>query len=234
MAGTLFDKTFLILGSQLLVTWASTVFVLKYVTGLYQAGVRGVTAVTNQDGELDLALDYDTSKIYLILLFAVDLILFTVLFTAGTKNLAVGIPVFTLWSIVTGIMLALSLISVDENIGARALALTVTVTFACALAGIYSGIDFSFLGQGLFIALLLLLAGNVFRIFANMARWKQRIMAFFGVAIFTGYLLFDFDRLSKAAEHPGLNTWNQAMEFSIEIYLDVIYLFLELADALSE
>jgi len=59
-------------------------------------------------------------------------------------------------------------------------------------------------------------------------------MAFFGVIIFTGYLLYDFNRLAKLEEQVGANTWTVAMEMSINIYLDIINLFLYLLDLLSE
>lgn len=234
MADTLFAKTFLILGFQLLVTWISTVLVMKYITGLYHAKWPGVTGETNKEGELDLRLEWTMVRPYFWLILIVDIALFLVLMFAGRTNLSVGIPVFTLWSIVTGVQLALALISVDENLGSRVLGLTASITFGCALIGIYSGIDFSFLGGILFVALSVLLVVNIVRIFVKMASWEQGVSAFFGVLIFTGYLLFDFNRLAKAAERPDLNTWPQAMDLSIGIYLDVINLFLQLLDLLSE
>ena len=231
---SLFEKTFLILGSQLLITWASTVVILKYITSLFHSKTQGITGKLNPDGELDLDINWETIKPYFWVILAIDIGLFLLLIFIGRSNLSVGIPVFTLWSIVTGIELALALISVDENLGGRVLALTASVTFTCALIGIYSGIDFSFLGEWLLIALILLIIGNIVRIFFNITRWKQRVMAFIGVVIFIGYLLFDFNRLSMAAKSENLNTWPQAMDFSIEIYLDIINLFLELLDLLSD
>ena len=58
-------------------------------------------------------------------------------------------------------------------------------------------------------------------------------MAFFGVVVFTGYLLYDFNRLEKLNENVGANTWPVAMDLSINIYLDIINLFLDLLDLLS-
>lgn len=230
---SLFEKTFLILGSQLLITWASTVAILKYVTNLFHSKTPGITGKLNSDGELDLDITWGAIKPYFWVILAIDIGLFLVLIFIGRTNLYVGIPTFTLWSIITGIELALALISVDENLGGRVLALTASVTFACALIGIYSGIDFSFLGKGLLVGLILLIIANIFRIFLNIARWKQRVIAFIGVTIFIGYLLFDFSRLSSAAKSENLNTWPQAMDFSINIYLDIINLFLDLLDLLS-
>lgn len=233
MAQTLFDKTFLILGAQLFITWVSTVLVLRYITSLYYAKTPGVLGKKNEDGELDLDLEWSVVKPYFWTILILDIVLFLILFFVGRSNLSIGIPIFTLWSIVTGIELALALISVDENLGGRVLALTASITSAAALIGIYSGIDFSSLGKLLLIALILLLIGNVLRIFINMARWTQRVMAFLGVLIFIGYLLFDFSKLTEASRNPDLNTWQQAMDISISIYLDIINLFLQLLDLLS-
>jgi FtsH-binding integral membrane protein len=234
MAASLFAKTFLILGFQLAVTWISTVLVMKYFTGLYHAKSPLVTGETNEAGELDLELDRARITPYVWLILIVNIGLFIVLLSVGRNNLSVGIPVFTLWSIVTGVELALVLMSVDENLGSRVLGLSASIVFACALIAIYSGIDFSFLGGILFIALCLLLLVNILRLFVKMASWEQGVTAFFGVLIFTGYLLFDFNRLAKAAGRPDLNTWPQAMELSISIYLDIINLFLQLLEFLSE
>jgi len=231
---SLFEKTFLILGSQLLITWASTVAILKYVTSLFHSKTPGITGKLNSDEELDLDITWEAIKPYFWAILAIDIGLFLVLLFIGRTNLYVGIPVFTLWSIITGIDLALALISVDENLGSRVLALTVSVTFACALIGIYPGIDFSFLGKWLLVGLIFLIIANILRILLHIARWKQRFIAFIGVIIFIGYLLFDFSRLSSAAKSENLNTWHQALNFSIDIYLDIINLFLNLLDLLSD
>ena len=151
----------------------------------------------------------------------------------GTQNLALGIPLFTVWSILTGIELALALISVDENLGSKILAITAIITFITALIGMYSGIDFSFLGIFLFGALILLLIGNLVRLFIAIPRASQRVKAFLGVIIFTGYLLFDFNRLAKLEVQEGANSWYVAIDLAIDIYLDIINLFLELLDLLS-
>ena len=58
-------------------------------------------------------------------------------------------------------------------------------------------------------------------------------MAFFGVVIFTGYLLFDFNRLAQLKAQETSNTWPVAMNLAISIYLDIINLFLDLLDLLS-
>jgi FtsH-binding integral membrane protein len=163
-----------------------------------------------------------------------DIAVFLVLLFFGVSNLSLSIPLFTFWSVLTGIKLTLCLISVDENLGGEVLALTALITSAAGLMGAKSGVDFSFLGRGLFLSLLLLIGLGLIRIFFSIPRWIQRIWAFFGVAVFTGYLLYDFNRLSQLSEHVGANTWPAAIRISIGIYLDIINLFLYLLDLLSK
>ncbi len=233
MFETLFTKTFSILGLQLFVTFLAAVTVLNFIRGLYEKKSPGISAATNQDGEIDLHIDWSFIKPYFWALIILNIILFIALLFWGQHDIFIGLPIFTLWSVVTGVEVALALIAVDENLGTRVLGITASITVICAMVGIYSGIDFSFLGGFLFIALLLLVVANIIRLFIKMCRWKERIIAFFGVIIFTGYLLFDFNRLEKLQE-AGMNTWPAAMHLSIDIYLDIINLFLQLLDLLSD
>ncbi len=233
MFETLYAKTFAILGLQLFITWLVTVLVIKSVTALYYANAPGISGTTNEDGLLDLVIDSAMIKPYLIGLLVFDGIIFLALLLIGTDIPTIGIPLFCAWSILTGISLALSLISVDENLGGKVLAITVTVTAVCAVIGIYSGIDFGFMGGFLLIALLGLLAANIVRLFVAIPRASQRVVAGFGVVVFTGYLLFDFNRLAKLHGNADANTWSIAMDLSIEIYLDIINFFLHLLDLMS-
>jgi FtsH-binding integral membrane protein len=233
MFETLLAKTFTILGSQLSITWLATIGVIGWVRHLYRAQVAGVTATRTADGKLNLEIEWSTVKPYFYTLLVADIAVFLLLLFKGTQSLVLGIPLFTLWSVLTGIELALALISVDENLGGKVLAITATITFMAALIGMYSGVDFAFLSTSLFGALILLLIGNLARLFISIPRARQRVMAFFGVIIFTGYLLLDFNRLAKLEERNPANSWYSAMDLTIDIYLDIINLFLELLDLLS-
>lgn len=233
MFETLFAKTFSILGLQLIITFLSTVAVLKIIRRMYENKAPGISADYNQTGDLDLHIDWSFIQPYFWGLLILDIVLFILLLFWGQTNISVGLPIFSLWSIITGIEVALSLISVDENLGVRVLGITASMTVICAMVAIYSGIDFSFLGVFLFIALLILLAANILRLFIDMGRWQERIIAFFGVVIFTGYLLFDFNHLERLNE-SGRNTWPAAISLSIDIYLDIINLFMQLLDLLSD
>ena len=62
MLESLYTKTFLILGSQLIITWVATIFVIRFVTKLYYAKTLGISATKNEDGLLDLEIDWVTIK----------------------------------------------------------------------------------------------------------------------------------------------------------------------------
>lgn len=231
---SLFAKTFAILGSQLVVTWISTIAVIHYARQLARDKTPGISSREIGPGQVDLQIEWSVIRPYVWSILAIDLVLFLILFTAGTKHLLVGIPVFTLWSMLTGAELALSLISVDESLGGRVLGITASLVLASALIALYSDLDFSYLGTILFIALLGLLAAITLRLFVLITRWKQRLLSFLGVAVFVGYLLFDFNRLVQLSDHPPANTWPVAMDTAIGLYLDIINLFLQLLDLLSD
>ncbi|MDP2898997.1 MAG: Bax inhibitor-1 family protein [bacterium] len=234
MFETLLSKTFAILSLQFLITWATTVYTIRWFRELYRQGKLGITATKSETGQLDLHLDFAVIKPCFWLLLTIDIIVFLFLLFVGTNNLSIGLPLFTVWSVLTGIALALSLLSVDENLGGKVLAITSCITAGAAVIGMYSGMNSAFLGPILFWALLILIIGNIVRLIISIPRAGQRVMAFFGCTIFIGYLLFDFNRLSEAAKDETYNTWPVAMDFAIEVYLDVINLFLELLDLLSD
>lgn len=52
--------------------------------------------------------------------------------------------------------------------------------------------------------------------------------------LWTLYLLFDFNRLAVLNEGTDANNWKNAMEISIEIYLDIINLVLEILEAMGD
>ncbi|MDI1298817.1 Bax inhibitor-1 family protein [Methylotenera sp.] len=234
MLDSLYGKTFLILGSQLGLTWLVSLAAISIFRNLFWSQTSWVSGSIDVNGTLDLELDWEVIKPYFYSLLVVDILVFLALLFHGTSNPIIGIPLFYLWSIITGIELALCLIDVDENLGGQILGLTALITFAAGLIGAKSGIDFSFLGKGLFISLLLLIVFGLIRIFFSIPRWIQRMGALAGVVIFTGYLLYDFQRLSLLNENIASNSWSTAIRVSISIYLDIINLFLDLLDLISK
>jgi len=234
MFETLFSKTFGILSLQFLITWFTTVSFIRWVRYLYHHNKLGITATKNKDGELDLHLSFKVIHPYFWILLIVDIIVFLILLFRGRHDLSLGLPLFSVWSFLTGIELAFCLLFADENLGGKVLAITACITAGTAVTGMYSGINFIFLGPVLFWALIILIAGNIIRLIISIPRAKQRVMAFFGCIIFSLYLLYDFNRLEEAGKNEINNTWPAAMDFAIDIYLDVINLFLQLLDLLSE
>ena len=109
---------------------------------------------------------------------------------------------------------------------------TLAVLATAALVAV-SSIDFSFLGIFLFIALLLLIIISVLNAFWFKSSKISLIKAYFGVLIFTLYLVFDFNRLESLMAE-GETSWSAAIDIAVNIYLDIINLFLDLLEILSE
>ncbi|MBV2133912.1 Bax inhibitor-1 family protein [Pseudomonas sp. MAP12] len=230
---TLYEKTFLILGSQLALTWLSTLILIGLLRRQYHAQSRWVGGSIGMDGKLDLHLDWYYVKPWFYALLSLNFGAFLILLFFARHDLSYGIPLFSLWSVLGGLSLALCLVSVDENLGGRVLGLTALITLAAGLVGSRSGIDFSPLREPLFNALLLLIAIGIFRLFVAIGGWLRRLVALMGIAVFTGYLLHDFHKLSRLNREEAANSWETAMSLAISIYLDVINLFLDLLDLLS-
>jgi FtsH-binding integral membrane protein len=118
------------------------------------------------------------------------------------------------------------------DVAQKAVLLTALTTLAAGLVATYGGIDFTWMGKILFIALIILIIISVIRLFTKIQAGR-RISAAFGVIIFTGYLLFDFNRLAKLKNIVEANNWETALNFAISIYLDIVNLLLQLMDLLS-
>ena len=234
LLNTLFAKTFAILSSQLLITWLTTYGVIQTVRQLHGAGAPGISLVESSDGGQDLQIDWTYVQPYFWVGMAVDLGLFVTLLTAGSQNLLVGIPVFTLWSMLTGLEVALALLNADESLGSRVVGMAALLTTAAALVGISTGFHASWAVTVLFIGLVLLLLGMCLRLLVSIERSKSRGLSFFGVMLFVFYLLIDFGRLADLAENQGANTWPVAIHIAIGLYLDVVNLIFYLLDLLSD
>jgi len=239
---TLFSKTFFIIGTQLFITWLST----QLLFGLFVRGrdADGKDVQTNLHGMRLSNPSYRWlfSPPFLVMLFVANFALFlTLLYWGIHQSLPISFTLFSLWSIVTGIQLEYTLINIDHGLGRRVLSLTATLVFGAMLIGMYSHVDFGVLQLPLFIALILLLLANIVQILWGLDNAMQRIMALFGVALFTLYLVLDFSTLaekSKQTTHgwgdSSVDGWSDAMRISIKIYLDIINLFVQLLQAMSK
>jgi len=91
--------------------------------------------------------------------------------------------------------------------------------------------DFGFLGGILFVCVMLLAVMGLANLIFFRSKLFSLIQAYIGAVVFTLYLLYDFNRLEK---HAGDDSWSSAIEISVDIYLDIIILFLDLLEILAE
>ncbi len=239
---TLFSKTFFILSAQLFVTWLTTHFVFLFFKRIdpklaeqnpYEDKPKdeGILTRVAEDTAPEYRWVFSVRFFYSILIFDFGIFL-VLLFWGIDRGLTVSFPLFFVWSVLTGIELEYALLNVEEGLGRKVLALTAVIVLAAAIIGIFSQVDFGFLRLSLFIALSILVLFSLFRLLASMSEVTQRIWSGFGVVIFTLYLVFDFNRLLKE-KTAGHNTWPDATSLAIDLYLDIINLFLQLLSLLG-
>ncbi|MEI3255709.1 MAG: Bax inhibitor-1 family protein [Candidatus Gastranaerophilaceae bacterium] len=233
MFETLLSKTLFILAISLGFCFLGALGVVKYFKYAYKRGASYVTAKTNEFGQLDLEVSSELiSKIFWP---ALILNIVTFILLLFSKNIIpLNFFLMSLFTFTDGITIGIVLLEIDENIGIKVTALTAIATFLTLLIGMYSGIDFSFLGKFLFFALLGLIAISFIRLFVSIKSFHRKVIAVIGILIFIGYLLYDFNNLDKAKNIAKLNNWNTALDFSVNIYLDIINLFLQILDLLSD
>lgn len=118
-----------------------------------------------------------------------------------------------------------------NRIVSQAMFSTALAVFATASLVFTSDIDFSFMWMFLFIALLILIIMWLLNVFIFKSRIFSLVKAYFWVLIFTGYLIYDFNTLEKMAWD---DSWGTAVNIAVNIYLDIINLFLYLLEILWE
>lgn len=233
MFETLLSKTLFILAGSLVFTFLGALCILKYFRKAYENGKEYVWADVNDEGQLDLFIDSAILKKIFWPALIVSVITFLGLLFYREVEVLNFILMF-LFTFSEGITIGVLLISLDENIGIKVTGLTALATFSASLVGMYSGIDFSFLDKFLFYGLMVLLGISILRLFVSIKGTKRKIIAGAGIIIFIGYLLFDFNNLSKAQDVEILNNWDTALNFAINIYLDIINLFFDILDLLRD
>ena len=117
-----------------------------------------------------------------------------------------------------------------QNTIVQAVLGTASAVIATASIVFLTDIDFSFLGGFLFTSLVILIVMGLINIFFIRSKLFSLIRAYIGAVIFTLYLLFDFDRLQKNA---GDESWSTAIDISVNLYLDIINLFMDLLEILA-
>ncbi len=233
MFETLLSKTLFILSISLGFSFLGALGIVKYFRQAYEKGASYVTAKTNELGQIDLVVKPDLIyKIFWPSLI-VNIITFIILMFCR-EIIPLNFFLMSLYTFTDGITIGIVLLEIDENIGIKVTAITAITALLASLVGMYSGIDFSFLGKFLFFALLGLIVVSIIRLFVSIRGFHRKVIAAIGILIFIGYLLYDFNNLDKAKNIAKLNNWNTALEFSVDIYLDIINLFLQILDLLSD
>ena len=211
MFPTLMSKTFIILAFSLTIAWFACLFAARLFDRALQ--MQDYSAVKKYNiWALIVFIGSFLMLMFMHRMFPLNM-LFMALFTASSG--------FSL-----GVYFA-----AYKDTAQKALALTVLTTFLTGLIAMFSGLDFAWIGTFLFIGLIVIVIFSIIRIFARIR--GQRFMAGLGVLIFTGYLLFDFNRLAKLKEAAAANNWETALNFAINIYLDIINLFISLMNLMS-
>ena len=92
--------------------------------------------------------------------------------------------------------------------------------------------DFSFLGIFLWISLLALIFMEILNAFVFKSERRRLLYSYAGVVIFSLYLIYDFNALEKAIAR-GDNSWGTAVDIAVNLYLDIINLFIDLLEILA-
>ena len=114
-------------------------------------------------------------------------------------------------------------------------AIVATTLSVFLTAGIvyFSETDFGFMGSFLFFSLLAFVALRLLKAYVIKDSSFSMLQTCIGIVIFTLYLVYDFNRLEKAMA-KGDESWGTAVDLAVNIYLDIINLFLLILEALGE
>lgn len=85
----------------------------------------------------------------------------------------------------------------------------------------------------LFLSLIIFIAVYTLNHFIFKSSARRTMLCYVGAVIFCFYLVFDFSVLEKAMAN-GDNSWGTAVVITVNIYLDIINLFLEILQALGD
>ena len=120
-----------------------------------------------------------------------------------------------------------------QNVVFQAMAGTTLAVIIAGTIVAYIPTDFSFLGTFLFIALITLIVVEALNAFVFKSERRRIMYSYFGVVIFSLYLIYDFNYLEKAIA-AGDNSWGTAIKIAVNLYLDIINLFLDLLEILAD
>jgi modulator of FtsH protease len=138
---------------------------------------------------------------------------------------------FSLFSIVFGVILGYNKSGVDPNIVKSALVGTASIfvtMFAFGLALIASGIKLGFkFGAGLLFALLLLVIVTIVQFFIAKSSLLKKILVIGSLLIFSLYIMYDTNNILQR------NYYGDFITASLDYYLDIINIFSGLVTGLE-
>ncbi|MBQ4493076.1 MAG: Bax inhibitor-1 family protein [Elusimicrobiaceae bacterium] len=206
MFETLMSKTFVILSASLVCAYAGCLYAQKIFNKMFEMQ------------------QFDKVKKYNFWAIFINIAVFIVLMFTR-KIMPLNMVMMALFTLASGFTLGLITLVYGDT-SQKALGITALTTLATGLIATYSGLDFAWLGKFLFIGLIILVIVAIINLFIRIK--GNKFFAAFGVLIFTGYLLFDFNNLAKLKQVASANNWETALDFAISIYLDIVNLFINL------
>jgi hypothetical protein len=144
----------------------------------------------------------------------------------GSKNPLVSFIGYNLVVVPMGLMLATFVPNLPVEIVTKAMILTAMVTVTMVLLALIRPAFFLGLGRTLFVALLV---GILVEVVAMLMGYRGTLFDWFFVLLFSGYIGFD---VAKSQAYP--KTLDNAVDSALDIYIDVIYLFIRLLSILSK
>lgn len=119
--------------------------------------------------------------------------------------------------------------------GAEAVALTLGIvalsTMAAAVIGMLSGFNFQGIGGVMFTLLLFLLGISILMIFVRLGKIWELIIGSAASVFWFVYLIYDFNKVVHKYTEA---TWPAAAEIAMNIYLDMVNLFIRLLPIIVE
>lgn len=120
-----------------------------------------------------------------------------------------------------------------QNLIFSAVLATTGAVFAAAFIVWFTDYDYGVLGPVLLISLVALIVGEVLNALVFKSDGKRRALTYIGIVIFAVYLIYDFNVLEKRIAQ-GDESWSSAVRIAVDVYLDIVNLFLELLEALAD
>ena len=148
MFESLYAKTFAILGSQILITWLTTLVLIVVARGLYYAKKFEFTATELETGEIDIHIPWEDIATPSIFIFFIQFFIgLGLIYWGKDQDISISFIWFSIWSVLTGTLLGIYLLLRNENHGSKALGITVIITLITGLIGTYPGVNLLPLGS---------------------------------------------------------------------------------------